>query len=134
MKKLFWPELTFPPINLWNVWKRRDENMISYGGFTRETIEEHSTPVPEAGCWLWDGGLDKDGYPNYIRDNLIRKRPSRVSYEVFNGDIPEGQIVRHTCDNPSCVNPTHLVVGTWQDNMNDKMERGRWRGGRPKRV
>lgn len=48
----------------------------------------------------------------------------RVSYEHFIGPIPAGAIIRHFCDNPLCINPTHLEPGTQADNMRDLQERG----------
>ena len=53
------------------------------------------------------------------------KRAHRVAYERFNGPIRKGMIVRHTCDNPACVNPGHLITGTQKDNMDDKVKAGR---------
>lgn len=71
---------------------------------------------------------DCDGYGQYqLRDNgkKIRFRLHRLSYEVYNGIIPEGMVVRHTCDNPPCINPKHLLVGTNADNVRDRVSRGR---------
>jgi hypothetical protein len=67
----------------------------------------------------------------------FRKNPMlahRVTYMLMNGPIPEDLVVRHTCDNPPCVRPDHLVVGTSGDNTQDCIERGRFRiGGDPRR-
>lgn len=52
----------------------------------------------------------------------------KVVWEVHFGPVPKGLVVRHSCDNPPCCNPDHLLIGTQQDNVNDMIERGRYRG------
>lgn len=76
------------------------------------------------GCWLWTTGKDKDGYGKTC---INRKdlRAHRVSYEITYGKIPKGMGVLHKCDNPSCVNPKHLFIGTAKDNAVDMMKKGR---------
>lgn len=87
-------------------------------------------------CWLFTGARDGDGYGLITseegRDHQLRA--PRVSYEIANGPIPAGRMVMHRCDNPPCVNPGHLRVGTTLENNRDKAAKGRaWRGGpRPK--
>jgi hypothetical protein len=78
----------------------------------------------ETDCWLWEGSKNPDGYGYFTHDN-VRWAAHRASYEAFNGLIPENYLVRHTCDTPSCVNPTHLIVGTSRDNARDTASRGR---------
>lgn len=85
----------------------------------REYIEENSIPEPNTGCWLWTGSLTPRGYGN--------NSAHRHSYEAHKGAIPNGLVIRHKCDQPSCVNPDHLEIGTHQDNVDDKMRRGRYR-------
>jgi len=79
-------------------------------------------PITESGCHIWLGGVDKDGYGK-IQNNKKHLRAHRVSYEFYVGIIPEGMLVRHTCDIPSCINPTHLLVGTPRDNSQDSLQR-----------
>jgi len=67
---------------------------------------------------------DKDGYGKLYR-NKKYLRAHRFVYEQMFGEIPEGLVVRHKCDNPSCINPEHLELGTIKENSKDKVERNR---------
>lgn len=78
-----------------------------------------------AGCWLWLGKTDKDGYGSFAATHKVTERAHRYSYSLFFGTIPESLCVCHTCDNPGCVRPDHLFLGTIQDNNNDKMKKNR---------
>jgi len=79
----------------------------------------------EYGCWLWTGYADLDGYGRFQVATRTSIRAHRFSFELFNGPVPSGLHVLHTCDTPRCVNPAHLYVGTNADNMRDKALRGR---------
>lgn len=78
----------------------------------------------ESGCHNWIGSLDANGYPR-ISIGLKRPCAHRVSYMVNNGRIPEGMVVMHSCDNPRCINPSHLFVGTQAENIQDSVSKGR---------
>ena len=78
----------------------------------------------ETECWEWDLRIDKDGY-GQCRINRKIKRTHRISWETFREKIPKGKCVLHHYDNPKCINPNHLYIGTHQDNMDDKIQRGR---------
>lgn len=75
-------------------------------------------------CWLWTGAKRNFGYGAYSFFGKS-ERAHRVMWFVHHGAIPEGKVVRHKCDNPSCVNPDHLVLGTQADNGADRVERNR---------
>ena len=75
-------------------------------------------------CWIWKAQIDRDGYGK-INVGIRKQSAHRVSYEIRFGKIPHGMCVLHTCDNPSCVNPDHLFVGTNADNMKDRDAKGR---------
>jgi hypothetical protein len=88
-------------------------------------LEERSIEVP-SGCREWQAGTDRFGYGRiWIGEN---RTAHTVSYETYVGPIPTGLHVLHTCDNPACIEPRHLVLGTHIDNMKDKQTRGRVAG------
>lgn len=81
-------------------------------------------------CWLWTGATTR-GYGHIKRGpaNAGTAQATHLSWEIHNGPIPDGLMVLHHCDNPPCVNPEHLYLGTHKDNMRDRAVRGRSRGG-----
>lgn len=80
--------------------------------------------LSEDGCWVWIGSRNAHGYGLMSRKSKTH-RAHRVSYEAYKGVIPETLVVRHMCDNPSCINPDHLIVGTQRENVMDRESRGR---------
>lgn len=80
-------------------------------------------------CWLWFGKIEWDGYGR-VKYKGKSYRAHRVAWELVNGEIEDGLLVLHRCDNPLCCNPSHLFLGTQQDNMTDKKQKGRATGRR----
>ena len=83
-------------------------------------------------CWLWAGGRDVRGRGR-VSVNGKLKLASRVAYEIFNGTIPSGMNVCHTCDNHLCVNPDHLFIGSQFDNIADRENKNRGSANHQKR-
>src|ERR1039457_5628606 len=69
-------------------------------------------------CWLWTASTFWDGYGQIGLDGK-KMRAHRLSYEINIGEIPEGLLVCHSCDNPRCVRPEHLFLGSQADNAQD---------------
>lgn len=78
-------------------------------------------------CWLWRAALAGSGYGIYASGRLGKRRvyAHRYAYELTHGAIPEGMFCLHKCDNPQCVNPAHLDIGTCADNLQDMVSKGR---------
>lgn len=70
-------------------------------------------------CWNWLGRLDNGGYGRFCIGNGKWHKAHRISYTLFKGDIPDGLVVRHLCNNTKCVNPEHLEIGTHKQNTAD---------------
>lgn len=86
-------------------------------------VEKH-----DDGCWLWRGCTESaSGYGMLYDGRVGRARRAHViMWELANGEsVPKGMVVRHSCDNPPCVRPEHLLIGTHADNVRDSIDRGR---------
>lgn len=84
---------------------------------------KYVSPEAISGCWLWTGSVDKNGYGYFKVKNKTHKA-HRISYSLFNGNFTD-EWVLHRCDNPSCVNPQHLFLGTALTNNLDMIAKGR---------
>lgn len=93
-----------------------------------ERFLSKTSPCPITGCWWWSGCLDKDGYGRFlIRFNRKKEqwRAHRVSLFLAGIDLGTDLVVMHSCDQPSCVNPQHLSVGTQSQNIQDCVRKAR---------
>lgn len=93
-------------------------------------LEEHfdyfyeQSKSTDTGCKTWAGSTDTLGYGRITKGQVTHKA-HRLSYARFVGEIPDNMEICHNCDNPSCVNPNHLFVGTTKDNAEDREAKGR---------
>jgi hypothetical protein len=98
-----------------------------------QKFDDRYVIVAESGCWVWTGE-NREGYgrfrkPAGRKDKREYIAAHRYSFARFNGAIPDGMCVCHSCDVPECVNPDHLWLGSHADNMIDRDAKGRSAGG-----
>jgi hypothetical protein len=108
-------------------------------GFVSVPLEERFWAKVERGaddeCWNWTGTTTGTGWPRgMLWVNGRNQLAPRISWQLHHGEIPEGLLVCHHCDNGLCVNPSHLFVGTQSDNMQDASRKGRLNGPRKTRC
>lgn len=108
------------------VWESREKRGANNHAWRDEAERFWEKVKKTDGCWLWIGGKFKYGYGAF--GGRKHDRAHRVSYEMAYGPIPHGLFVCHHCDNPACVRPDHLFVGTNNDNIQDSVRKGRRRG------
>lgn len=93
------------------------------------TVERFWSKVDRSGeCWIWTAGKASFGYGSFW-DGSRHVRSHRFAFERENGPIAEGLCVLHRCDQPACVRPDHLFLGTRDDNMADMVNKGRQASG-----
>lgn len=102
--------------------------MIDLGEFVRQSVKERflaKVRIDEVGCWIWMAAKNSQGYGAFriVHEKLISAH--HAAYLLFVGPIPDGQVIRHRCDIKLCVNPEHLLVGTFGDNNMDAVNRDR---------
>lgn len=84
-----------------------------------------SYKVSDNGCWEYTNKLDRCGYGRF-KLGIRSLGAHKISYVIHKGDVPLGFVVMHSCDNPKCINPDHLSLGTVKDNVHDCIEKGRF--------
>lgn len=103
--------------------KYGDVSTTSHGKPVMERISTIGFDITERECWEWRGAKSH-GY-GVLRVNRRNELVHRLMYLHHKGEIGEGLLIRHSCDNPPCVNPQHLLTGTVLDNARDAQTRGR---------
>lgn len=93
----------------------------------KKRFDDKFQPVPWSGCWIWTAATKEHGYGvigiGGRKDGTIKAH--RASYILHKGDIPKDKVVMHLCNNPYCVNPDHLELGTRKDNQQYMVTCGR---------
>lgn len=98
---------------------------LGYNGTLQERMSNKTIKGSKVECWHWTASCDTAGYPT-IRVNKKLRRASHIAFELHYGKtVPPGMIIMHRCDNPTCVNPHHLSLGTKSLNNLDKKQKGR---------
>ena len=118
------------------LWLRRSDSGVGCKTEPREEVCDHKRQgnqlfwekvVKTDSCWIWNGPKDGFGY-GMISTNRVCKRAHIRSWEIHRGQVPKGTKVLHNCpggDNPACINPEHLWLGSLADNNRDRARKGR---------
>lgn len=109
-------------------WLRTGNPTLTYraapGATADERLRHHGWTVTESDCWEWAGHRTGRGYGRIgVSGRLMYSH--RLAYEAWVGPIPDGMHVLHRCDNPPCINPAHLFLGTDAENVRDRDGKGR---------
>jgi hypothetical protein len=86
---------------------------------------KHNSYVDKNGCWIWSGSVDIGGYGKANWNGNHNIKAHRLSYSAFNRQIQKNNIIMHRCDNRLCVNPNHLIQGSYRDNIIDMHRKDR---------
>lgn len=127
--KIGWPierAVSVPPTIKINSRSSRESMLECWRGADLNARLYARVEPNDKGCWIWLGSVaGQMGYGMFVyRGRKIYAH--RASYELWHGKIPDGLCVLHRCDEPTCINPDHLWVGTKGDNMRDCISKGRW--------